>query len=201
MAENEIIDLGHRRRWDRTRHALRNAECPLEGVIAAMSADIEGVCKGLPKALRKGPPLALLLKVAMGSTMQVQAVIAQFAEKGLAALVNDARKLARSNDPSAVAAMAAKHLIECLIDQVDKRAGREERFRSTVSRAQLVAEATKTFGVYEGDLRAILESALRGGRIQRFKPRIASLPRMTARQLISLSVASPSQPSESPHGR
>ena len=196
MAENEIIDLGHKLRWERTRRALNNSDCPLEDVVAAMTADIEGVCNSLPKALRKGPPLMLLLRLSLGSPLQVQAVIAQFNEKGLATLVNDARKLSRSSDAGLVATEAAKLLIDRLIDQVDRRAGREERFRSSEARAQLLEEATKTFRSYEGDLRAILESSLRDGPIVRFKRRITP-KHMTAKQLLNISVARPHQ--ESPH--
>ncbi len=201
MAENEIIDMGHRRRWGRTRRALGNPECPLQDVVAAMTADIEGVCRGLPKALNKGPPLALLLKAAMGSPVQTQALIAQFKEKGLATLVSDARKLARSNDPADVATIGAKRLINRLIDQVDKRAGREERFRSNEAREHLLAEAAKTFGVYEDEVRSMLESSLRSGPIRRFKPLLPSAQRLTAQQLHSVSVVPPSPPLQGPHAR
>lgn len=201
MAENEIIDLGHKLRWVRTRRALKNSDCPLEDVVAAMTADIEGVCSGLPKALKKGPPLASLLRLTIGSSVQVQAVIAQFNEKSLATLVNDARKLSCSNNAASVAAVAARLLVDRLIDQIDRRAGREERFRSPEARAQLLAEATKTFRSYEDDLRAILQSSLLGEPIVRFKRRIAAPERMTAKQLLSISIARPSPPQEHPHAR
>lgn len=201
MAENEIIDLGHRWRWERTRRAFKNPDCSLKDVVAAMVTDTEGMCSGLPKALKKGPPLASLLKLSIGSSLQVQSVIAQFKEKGLATLVNDARKLARSNDAATVAAAAAKLLVNRLIDQVERRAGREERFRSTDVRAELVAEATRTFRSYEDDLGTILESSLRDGPIAHFRRRIAPSPRMTARQLLNTSVTPTAPASESPHAR
>src|SRR5690606_20272582 len=120
MAENELLDLGHKLRWQRTRRALQNPDCPLPDLIAALTSDMEGVCSGLPKALRKGPPLAALLGFSLGSPMQVQAVIAQFTERSLARLTHDARKLARSNEAGAVAACAEQLMVDRLVDQVDK---------------------------------------------------------------------------------
>jgi len=151
--------------------------------------------------LKKGPPLASLLRLTIGSSVQVQAVIAQFNEKGLATLVNDARKLSRNNDAASVAAVAARLLVDRLIDQLDRRAGREERFRSPEARAQLLAEATKTFRSYEGDLRAILQSSLLGEPIVRFKRRLAAPERMTAKQILNISIARPPSPQELPHAR
>lgn len=197
MAENEIIDLGHRLRWQRTRRALQNAECPVDEVVAAMAADMEGVCAGLPKALKKGPPLKALLELSIGSNLQVQAVIAQFTEKGLASLVNDARKQCGSNSASAVAAAAARLLIDRLIDQIECRAGREERFRSSEARSELIAQATKAFRGYERDLQAILEAALGDGPMVRFKRRLTQKPRMSARQLLNVSIV-PVPPSSIP---
>ena len=52
--------------------------------------------------------MALLLEPALGSAFQTQVVLAQFTEQGIASLVQDAKKLERSNDPSRVAAAAAK---------------------------------------------------------------------------------------------
>lgn len=188
MAENEIIDLGHPRRWQRTRRALRNADCSLEDVVVAARADVEGVCKGLPKALKQGPPLALLLRSAMGSAIQMQSVIAQFTEKRLATLVRDAMALARSGGPAKVAAVAASHLIDSLIGQIEVRAGREARFRSSEARQELLAGVAAAFRPFEAPLRERLESSLRNGPVPRFKHLIVPKPRLSARQLINLSV-------------
>jgi hypothetical protein len=188
MAENEIIDLGHPRRWRRTRRALSNADCSLEEVVVAARADVEGVCKGLPKALKQGPPLALLLQSAMGSPIQMQAVIAQFTEKGLATLVRDAMALARSRDPAKVAAAAASHLIDSLIGQIEMRAGRESRFRSLKARQDLIVGVSAAFRPYEAPLKEMLESSLRNGPVHRFRRLTAPTPRLSAGQLVNLSV-------------
>lgn len=200
MAENELLNLGHKTRWQRTRRALENPDCSHADLVAALTADIEGVCSGLPKALKKGPPLAALLRLSFGSFMQIQAVLAEFKEGNLARLINEARSLTKSNDPSAVAACAARLLTQRLVDQLDKRAGRQEHFRSRESRAKLVADATKVFRNYEGDLKLILECSLRDAPITPFKRRLPRVRRPSPKQLLNFSIVPPSSP-EPQHAR
>lgn len=188
MAENEIIDLGHTSRWARTRRALKDPGCAVDDIATAMAADMEGMCAALSGALRNGPPLSSLLRLSLGSPVQVQVVIAQFTEKGLASLVNDARNRCRSNDPAEVAAVAARLLTQRLIDQAQCRAGREERFRDPELRSELSSQVAKAFGAYEGDLRAILEAALRDGAPVRFKRRLTAKRRMSSKQLMNVSL-------------
>lgn len=199
MAENEIIDLGHRSRWVRTRKALQDQGCSLDDVVSAMTADMEGMCAGLNGALRNGPPLSGLLRLTLGSSLQVQTVIAQFTEKGIALLVNAARNRCGSNDAAEVAAVAAQLLTQRLIDQADCRAGREERFRDPELRREFLDQVTRTFKNYEGDLRDMLEAALRDGAPVGFKRRLTGKRRMSPRQLINVSLLStrtesPSEP-------
>ena len=203
MAENEIIDMGHASRWVRTRKAMRDPNCSVEDIAAAMGADMEGMCAALNGALRNGPPLSQLLRLSLGSPLQVQAVIAQFTEKGLASLVNDARNRCRSNEPAEVAAVAARLLTQRLIDQAQCRAGREERFRDPELRSELSSQAAKAFGAYEGDLRTILEAALRDGAPVHFKRRLTARKRISPKQLMSISLVSagPQSTTETDHAR
>lgn len=188
MAENEIIDMGHASRWVRTRKALKDPNCAVEDIAAAMAADMEGMCAALSGALRNGPPLSSLLRLALGSPLQVQAVIAEFTEKGLASLVNAARNRCRSNDPTEVAAVAARLLTQRLIDQAQCRAGREDRFRDSQLRNEISSQAAKVFGAYEADLRAILEAALRDGAPVPFKRRLTAKRRIGPKQLVNISL-------------
>lgn len=194
MAENELLNLGHKTRWQRTRRALENADCPHADLLAALTADIEGVCSGLPKALKKGPSLAALLRLSLGSSVQVQAVLAEFKEKNLGRLINDARALTKSNEPSAVAACAASLLTDRLVDQLDKRAGRHDHFRDRESRAELVADATRIFRSYEGELKRILDCSLRDTPITPFRRRLPPVRRQSPKQLVTFSVVPPTSP-------
>ncbi|WP_267109081.1 hypothetical protein [Xanthomonas sacchari] len=191
MAENEIIDMGHASRWVRTRKALKDSSCSVEDIAAAMGEDMEGMCAALNGALRNGPPLSQLLRLSLGSPLQVQAVIAQFTEKGLVNLVNSARNLCRSSDPLEVSRLAARLLTQRLVDQAECRAGREERFRDPALRNELCLQATKVFGGYEADLRAMLEAALRDGAPVPFKRRLTARPRMSSKQLVGMSLTAP----------
>lgn len=199
MAENELLNLGHQTRWQRTRRALQNPECPHADRLAALTADIEGICSGLPKALKKGPPLAALLRLAIGSPLKVQVVLSEFKEGNLARLVNQARSLTKSNDPSAVASCTVRLLTDGLVDQLDTRAGRQEHLRSRESRAELAADATRIFRGYESELKRILECSLRDTPIAPFKRRLAPVRRMSPKQLVGFSVVPPSP--EAPRAR
>jgi len=194
MAENEIIDLGHASRWARTRRTLKDQNATIDEIATAMASDMEGMCAALSGALRNGPPLSALLKLAMGSPLQVQAVIAQFSEKGLVNLVNDARNRCRSNDPAAVATVAARLLTQKLVDQAQCRAGREERFRDPTLRDELSTQAAKVFASYEADLRAILEAALRDRTPAPFKRRLTVKRKMSPKQLVALSLTAGQEP-------
>lgn len=200
MAENELLNLGHKTRWQRTRRALERPDCSRSDLMASLTADIEGVCGGLPKALRKGPPLAALLRLSSGSSMQVQAVLAEFKERNLARLTNEARSLTKSNHPPALAACAARLLTQRLVDQLDKRAGRHEHFRTRECRAELIADATRIFRSYEGDLKRILECSLRDVPITPFKRRVLQVRRSSPKQLLALSVV-PQESADSQHAR
>jgi len=200
MAENELLNFGHKTRWQRTRRALQNPGCPHSDLVAALTADIEGVCGGLPKALKKGPPLAALLRLSLGSSVQVQTVLAEFTEGNLARLTNEARSLTKSNDAAAVAACAARLLTDRLVDQLDKRAGRQEHFRSRESRSKLIADATAIFRSYESDLKRILECSLRDTPVMPFKRRLAHVRRPSPKQLLTFSVVPQSSP-EQPRAR
>ena len=186
MAENEIIDLGHASRWIRTRKALKDSSCSVEDIAAAM-----GMCAALSGALRNGPPLSQLLRLSLGSPLQVQAVISQFTEKGLANLVNAARNRCCSSDPVVVAAVAAQLLTRRLVDQAEYRAGREERFRDAELHNELRLQAAKVFGAYEADLRSILEAALRDATPVPFKRRLTAKPRISSKQLVGMSLTAP----------
>lgn len=200
MAENELLNLGHKTRWQSTRRALQNPDCSRADRKAALTADIEGVCTGLPKALKKGPPLAALLRLSLGSPLQVQTVLAEFKEGNVARLTHEARLLTKSNDPGAIAACLANLLTESLVDQLDKRAGRQDHFRSRDSRAELIADAITIFRSYEGELKRILECSLRDAPITPFKRRLPPAPRLSPKQLLTFSVAAPA-PQESPRAR
>ena len=187
MAENEIIDMGHPSRWARTRRVLKDADCPNAGVAEAMREDMEGTLRALARVLRKGPSLSALLRLALGSSANVQAVISQFQEKTLATLVNEARNRCASNDPDVVATTAARILIERLIDQAECRAARHAHFRDLLARDELHSSAKQVFGGYEADLRRILADALRDG-APSFKRRARPTRSLTPQQLVGMSL-------------
>lgn len=189
MAENELIDLGHHTQWRRLRRALKDPTCGPDDLLAAADGDIEGMCKKIPGALRKSPPLMMLLGPALSSPAQAQAVLATFKERSLATYVRDALKLTRSAAPGEVAAVVSRRILERLVDQFALRASKQEHYRDKATRDALVTRVAERFAAYEGDLRASIEASLRGRAIPAFKPRISPTPRMSAKQLLGFSVA------------
>lgn len=189
MAENELIDLGHHTQWRRLRRALKDPACGPDDLLAAAEGDIEGMCRKIPGALRKSPPLMLLLEPALTSHAQTQAVLATFTERSLAIYVRDALKLTRSPAPSEVAAVVTRRILERLVDQFALRAGKQEHYRDKATRDELVARVAERFGAYEGALRASIEASLQGSAIPAFKLRTSPKPRMSVKQLLGFSVA------------
>lgn len=199
MAENEILDLGHARRWRKTRDALADPACTTTDIVSVACEDFDVACEKLPGVLRQGPSLALLLQPMLGSVSRSQAVLSQFVEKGLVQVVEIACKLARGRGVAAIADAASQLMIDRVIDQLDLRAGRCERFRSYETRQQLRADAVQAFRAYQEPLRNIIEASLRDGPIQPYKRRIPARPKLTPRQVMNLSVATPQR--DSTHAR
>lgn len=191
MAENEILDLGHRRRWLRTRRVLSADGCSVDDVLVAAQGDIEGVCRALAVALRKGDPLRILLEPALRSSAASQAVIAQFQEKRLAIVVRDVIKLCGSADPSIIATLSANKIVVGLTEQLGLRAGRNATFRSLAARRELSQQVSRIFAGYEGALRCSIEASLRGAQIKPFKSSVQRASRLPPSQVVALSVTRP----------
>lgn len=199
MAENELLDLGHARRWRRTRDALADPACTSTDIISVACEDFDVACEKLPAVLRQGPSMALLLQPMLGSASQSQAVLSQFAEKGLVQVVEMACRLARGQGIAAIAAAASQLMIERVIGQLDLRAGRCERYRSYEARQELRRDAAQAFDAYQEPLRKIIEASLRDGPIQPYKRRTQARPKLSPRQVASLSVSA--QPRDTTHAR
>lgn len=191
MAENEMFDLGHCRRWQKTRDALADPARTSKEIVAVACEDFDVACEKLQGALRRGPSLALLLEPMLSSASRAQSVLSQFTEKGIAQVGEIACKLAHGRGVAAIADVAAQQMINRVIDQLDLRAGRCERFRSYEAREQFRAEAAEAFRVYQEPLRNIIEASLRDRPIQPYKRRIPARPKPTLRQVLNLSVATP----------
>ncbi|WP_257386398.1 hypothetical protein [Tahibacter caeni] len=195
MAENEILDFGHRSRWRASRAVLKDSNATLAELVACAGEDFDGVMRRLPVALRKGPGLLILLRAAQESPVALQEVVAAFTEKRLAKLALTAGQLCPSNDPAEVAQTSAQLLIDALVDQIALRAKRERRFCAPDEQDALRASLAREFGKNFVQLSATLEASMRGARIKPIKraaPRIAVAPKDVAR--LSLVVRRPEQP-------
>lgn len=200
MAENEILDLGHPTRWRRTRYVISSPMCSIAEAVGAAVDDIEKVCRHLAIALRKGAPLSLLLRPALGSPVEAQAVISLFKERRLLSVVQSAQKLAESANPTAIANVAARLLVQGLAEQVQHYAGRKgDSFRSCEARYELKQGLDHAFANYIEPLRLAIETSLRGGRVRAYKSPVRIVPRMTAKEIINLPISTNTKPHQQSH--
>jgi hypothetical protein len=140
MAENELLDLGNRKRWRLTLAAVANPNSSLDDLLACAASDFDRDVRDLTDVLRKGDPLLILLRQCEGSYVEQQAVIANHKEKKLLRTVLRARKEAGSDVPAEIARIVARILINAIVDQIALQRSKHEQFRSSEAR-QDVREA------------------------------------------------------------
>lgn len=199
MAENEILDFGHRDRWKRSRLLLRDPLSSLPEFVSTATDECREAIRRLPAALRKGPPLLVLLRAQQGSITGLQEVVAAFKEKRLANLVIAAAKCDPSGGPEAVAHSAATNMVEMLIDQIATRAKKEQRFCSEHHQIALRDALTSEFAPFVGPLSEAIESSMRGTPVRRFKALFPPSARMRPKDVAIMSLVAPSR-AEQPHG-
>lgn len=198
MAENEVLDFGHRDRWKRSRLLLRDPASSMFEFVSTAADECREAVRRLPAALRKGPPLLMLLRAMQGSITGLQEVVAAFTEKRLANLVIAAAKCDSSGRPEGIAHSAARNMVETLIDQIAARAKKEQRFCSEQDQAALRAALTNEFAPFIAPLSETIESSMRGTPVRRIKALSAPNARMRPKDVAIMSLVAPSRP-EQPH--
>ncbi|WDJ75223.1 hypothetical protein [Xanthomonas campestris] len=187
MAENELLDFGHRDRWKRSRLLLDDPHASLSDVVKGAGEDFAEVARRLAVALRKGQTLLTLLRAAKQSPIALQAVIANFTEKRLASLVLTASQTTQSLNVAAVANRATELIVQTLIDQIAVRALSKRRFTSRAEQAALRASLVEEFAQYRPAVRAVLEASMTGAPVKAIK-RKAPTVRPTAQQVAHTSL-------------
>ena len=175
MAENEVLDFGHRDRWKRSRLLLRDPASSLFEFVSTAADECREAVRRLPAALRKGPPLLMLLRAMQGSCDS-------------------------SGRPEGIAHSAAKNLVETLIDQIAARAKKEQRFCSEQDQTALRAALTNEFAPFIAPLSETIESSMRGTPVRRIKALSAPKARMRPKDVAIMSLVAPSRP-EQPHAQ
>lgn len=194
MAENEVLDFGHWERWKLSRRALLDPASTISELVEVAEDECREAVRRLPAALRKGPPLIILLRALQGSVRELQEVVAAFTEKRLANVVIAAARCNPDGHPHSVARTAAETMVETLVDQITTRAKKEKRFCSPEEQAALREALTTKFAPYIAPVCEAIESSLRGTPIKQVKAFTARVRRMRPAEVARMSLVSvPSQ--------
>jgi hypothetical protein len=191
MAENELLDLGNRKRWRLTLAAATNPNSSLNDLLICAASDFDRDVRDLADVLRKGDPLLILLRQCEESYVEQQAVIANYKEKKLLRTVLRARKEAGSDVPAEIARIAARILINAIVDQIALQRSKHEQHRSHEARHELRAALLREFLSSQRAIETALEASLTGKPVNRFKSnRIVRTPKMDAKAVALMPLAS-----------
>ena len=112
MAENEVLDVGNPRRYQRWRQALADGlshadtvECLYEDFVTILRNKL------------RGKPLYLVLKACGRERNALQEAVANFKDRAMAKLVEQAHHITRSSDARVVAPKIAELLIDRLVNR------------------------------------------------------------------------------------
>ena len=199
MAENEILDIGNRHRWRRTRTALCDPLRSLMEVAEIAATEYEDVVQRTLSALRKDDGLRSLMKAANGSSIERQIIISNFTEKALASLVLSSVKIAGQFDSYAIADELASGMARCIIDQFLLRAGGKRANKSAFERLNLKSLLQTKFAPIVANMRTTLEAHIRGKPVKRPQRKLRSRPILNARAVVGMSLTS--SRSQSPNAR
>ena len=188
MAENEILDIGNRHRWRRTRTALCDPLRSLMEVAEIAATEYEDIVQRTLSALRKDDGLRSLMKAANGSSIEQQIIISNFKEKALASLVLSSVKIAGQLDSYAIADNVSSGMALCIIEQILLKAGGTNSNKNWSERSQLESLLAAKFAPIITTMRATLEAALRGQTIKRPYRIPRSRPILNARTIVSMSL-------------
>jgi hypothetical protein len=129
MAENEILDVGSPRRYRRWRQALADAGVSPSETADCLSAEFQTIVRN---KLRRNP-LYVVLKACKSDRAALREVVANFKDRALAKLVEQACAIARSTDPPVVGRKMADLLVDRLLDRATshslKQNGRNDSAR------------------------------------------------------------------------
>jgi hypothetical protein len=123
MAENEVLDVGSRRRYKVWKRLLADSSVPPEAVADCLADEFAKILQG---KLRRNP-LYLVLRACRDQPDALSAVVSNFKDRALARLVHKAYLITRSSEPRVVAQKIAELLIDSLIDRSNRYALRQDK--------------------------------------------------------------------------
>jgi hypothetical protein len=195
MAENEVLDVGNPRHYQRWRRALADANLSPSEIADCL---FEGLSSVLRKKLR-GKPLYLVLKACGPDREALQEAVVNFKDRAMAKWVEQAYAITRSNDPLVVAGKIAELLVDRLVDRANRHAFKHDNNADGVRHASLERAASARLETCKPEIVGLLAASLRGEPIRRMRKAPTAKPSVNS--LLSKSLRRPEtkRPSEPPH--
>lgn len=189
MAENEILDVGNRRRYRRWRQALADSNVSPAGVADCLSDEFLTILKS--RLRRK--PLYLIFKACGRDRSVLQEAVINFKDREMAKLVEKAYAITRSNIPLVVAEKIAELLVDGLVDRANSYAFKHDHNANGDRHAALEHAASARLEACKPQIVSLLAASLRDEPISRVRG--APKAPVSAQALSSLSL-SPREPGE-----
>lgn len=189
MAENEVLDVGNRRRYRRWRQALADANVSPAGVADCLSEEFLSI---LRSRLRR-KPLYLIFKACGRDRNVLQEAVTTFKDRDMAKLVEKAYAITRSSTPLVVADKIAELLVDGLVGRANRYAFKHDHNTDGGRHAAVEHAAFARLEACKPQIVSLLAASLRGEPIRRV--RSAPKARISAQALNSLSL-SPREPGE-----
>ncbi len=189
MAENEVLDVGNRRRYKRWRQALADANASPASVADCLSDEFQTI---LRNRLRR-KPLYLIFRACGQDRQVLQEAVVSFKDRQMAKLVEKAYAITRSNIPLVVAGKIAELLVDSLVDRANSYAFKHDHNANADRHAALEQAASARLDACKPQIVSLLAASLRNEPIGRMRG-VPKAPN-SAQTLTSLSL-SPRKPGE-----
>jgi len=163
MAENELLDVGSRRRYKRWREALGDPNLSPAAVADCLPEEFVAI---LRNALRR-KPLYLILKACSQDRSVLREAVNNFKDRDMAKLVERAHTIARSTDPSVVARKLAELLVDKFVDRANRYALKHDHNTNAARHAALANETSARLTACLPEISGLLDASLRGDPIRR----------------------------------
>lgn len=188
MAENEILDVRHGRRWRATRQLIKSGAGDPVALADSMCLDaVHSVRGALKDGLKKGATFVALFNAANGSAVGMKAAVSMFPDQKLARLAVLGCQMSESKSERDIAHETAALMFDRFVDRTALLCLEHESWRSETQRQQLHSELKQRRNACVESIATQLEKSLRGLPVKG-PHRRRSGERVTARALVTRSL-------------
>ena len=184
MAENEVLDVGSRRRYRRWREALGDPNLRPAAVAECLPEEFVSI---LRNTLRRRP-LYLILKACSQDRGVLREAVNNFKDRDMARLVERAHAIVQSANPSVVAQKLAELLVDKFVDRANRYALKHDHNTNAARHAALANETAARLGACLPEIISLMAASLRGDPIRRVRD--TPKQKVSAKTLNAMSLSS-----------